>query len=167
MAAPPIRKKRSVQIAIARGKKPQKEKGRGIGYALADGSYEGVANEESCTITALDVTTAFAVPNPNASSQSASVFSGLVALQVALPSRSLSLLWTGPFIFKPTLSAVDGEQSKRSLDHCQCRSSVQRKISSSSRIVVVNVFSTAGLCNPIFPFAQIFHILFTAVPNRR
>jgi len=47
--------------------------------------------------TALDAITAFAVPNPNCSSQSQSVFSGLVALQVALPSRSLSLLRTGKF----------------------------------------------------------------------
>ena len=75
----------------------------------------------------LDVTTAFAVPNPNASSQNASVFSGLVALQVALPSRSLSLLWTGSFNFEPTLSAVDGDQLKRTLNICQRHSSVQRQ----------------------------------------
>ncbi len=43
---------------------------------------------DACTITALDVITAFAVPNPNGSSQSPSVFSGLVALQVALPNGS-------------------------------------------------------------------------------
>jgi len=52
---------------------------------------------DTCTVTALDVITAFAVPNPNCSSQSQSVFSGLGALQVALPSRSLSLLRTGEF----------------------------------------------------------------------
>jgi hypothetical protein len=34
---------------------------------------------ETCTVTALDAITAFAVPNPNYSSQSMSVFSGLVA----------------------------------------------------------------------------------------
>jgi len=45
-----------------------------------------------------DAITAFAVPNPNCSSQSQSVFSGLVALQVALPSRSLSLLRTDKFL---------------------------------------------------------------------
>jgi len=72
----------------------ERDKGRDIGYALAAGSCEGANSVDACTITALDVTTAFAVPNPNGSSQSPSVFSGLVALQVALPNGSPSLLWT-------------------------------------------------------------------------
>ena len=55
---------------------------------------------EACTVAALDAITAFAVPNPNCSSQNQSVFSGPVALQVALPSRSLSLLRTGKFLFR-------------------------------------------------------------------
>ena len=62
---------------------------------------------ETCTVTALDAITAFAVPNPNCSSQSQSVFSGQVALQVALLGRSPSLLRTGKVLIKPTLSAVD------------------------------------------------------------
>ena len=41
---------------------------------------------DACTVAALDAITAFAVPNPNCSSQKQSVFSGLVALQVALRS---------------------------------------------------------------------------------
>jgi hypothetical protein len=82
-------------------------KGRDIGYALATDSCEGVYSVEACTITALDVITAFAVPNPNCSSQSQSVFSGLVALRVAPVSRSPSLLRTGKVLIKPTLSAVD------------------------------------------------------------
>jgi hypothetical protein len=40
---------------------------------------------DACTTTALDATTAFAVPNPNAPSQALSVFSGLVARRVAPP----------------------------------------------------------------------------------
>ena len=52
---------------------------------------------DTCTVAALDVITAFAVPNPNCSSQSQSVFSGLVALQVTLSSESLSLLRIGKF----------------------------------------------------------------------
>jgi hypothetical protein len=52
------------------------------------------------TVAALDAITTFAVPNPNHSSQSQSVFSGLVAHQVALPSRSLSLLRTGNVLFR-------------------------------------------------------------------
>jgi len=54
---------------------------------------------ETCTVAALDVITAFAVPNPNCSSQNQSVFSGLGALQVALTSGSLSLLRTDKFYF--------------------------------------------------------------------
>jgi hypothetical protein len=50
---------------------------------------------ETCTVAALDVITAFAVPNPNCPSQDQSVFSGLAALQVALLGLSLSLLRTG------------------------------------------------------------------------
>jgi len=54
---------------------------------------------DTCTVAALDAITAFAVPNPGFSSQSQSVFSGLVALQVALPSESLSLLRTDKVYF--------------------------------------------------------------------
>jgi len=64
------------------------EKGKGcdIGYALAANSCEGANSVEACTVTAFDAITAFAVPNPNCSSQRQSVFSGLAALRVAPPS---------------------------------------------------------------------------------
>jgi hypothetical protein len=75
---------------------------------------------DACTVTALDAITAFAVPNPNCSSQSQSVFSGLVSDQVTLASRSPSLLRTGKVLFKPTLSAVDVCQLKQLLHRCQC-----------------------------------------------
>jgi hypothetical protein len=39
-------------------------KGCDIGYALAANSCEGVNNVDACTVTALDATTAFAVPDP-------------------------------------------------------------------------------------------------------
>ena len=50
---------------------------------------------EACTVTALDAITAFAVPNPNNSSQSSRFFR--VWLPAGLPQRtgSPSLLWTG------------------------------------------------------------------------
>jgi hypothetical protein len=51
------------------------------------------------TVAALDAITAFADSNPNCSSQNQSVFSGLVARQIALPSRSLSLLRSGKVYF--------------------------------------------------------------------
>ena len=45
-------------------KGPGKGKGCDIGYALAANSCEGVNNVDACTVTALDVNTAFAAPNP-------------------------------------------------------------------------------------------------------
>jgi hypothetical protein len=77
----------------------QNRKGCDIGYALAASSCEEADSVESCTVAALDAITAFAVPNPNFSSQTQSAFSGLVVLQVALKSRSLSLLRTDKFYF--------------------------------------------------------------------
>jgi hypothetical protein len=71
---------------------PESGKGCHLGYASAICSCEEANSVDTCTVAALDVITAFAVPNPNCSSQNQSVFSGLVARQVALPSRSLSLL---------------------------------------------------------------------------
>jgi len=72
-------------------------KGCDIGYAPATNSCERASSVDTCTIAALDAITAFAVPDPNCSSQNQSVFSGLVALQVAPQSRSLSLLRIGKF----------------------------------------------------------------------
>ncbi len=74
-------------------------KGCDIGYVPAICSCEGADSVDTCTVAALDAIAAFAVPNPGSSSQSQPVFSGLVALQVALMSRSLSLLRTDKFYF--------------------------------------------------------------------
>jgi hypothetical protein len=60
-----------------------KGKGCDIGYALATSSCEGANSVESCTVTALDAITAFAVPNPNYSSQSRRFFQ--VWLLIRLP----------------------------------------------------------------------------------
>ena len=62
---------------------------------------------EACTATALDAITAFAVPNPNCLSPGQSVFSGLVAPQIASRRGSLSLLRTGEVLLAPTLSAIN------------------------------------------------------------
>jgi hypothetical protein len=78
---------------------PENRKGCDIGYAPAICSCEGAKSVDACTVAALDAITAFAVPNPNCSSQNQSVFSGLAALQVALPSRSPSLLRIGKVYF--------------------------------------------------------------------
>ena len=72
-------------------------KGCDIGYAPAMCSCERAYSVDTCTVAALDVITAFAVPNPNSPSQDLSVFSGLVALRVAPLRRSLSLLRVSEF----------------------------------------------------------------------
>jgi hypothetical protein len=77
------------------GKCVSNGKGCDIGYAPATSSCEEANSVDTCTVAALDAITAFAVPNPNCSSQSQSVFSGLGALRIASVSRSLSLLRTG------------------------------------------------------------------------
>ena len=63
-----------------------KGKGRDIGYALAASSCEEANSVEACTITAPDAITAFAVPNPNHSSQSCRLFR--VWLPSGLPHRA-------------------------------------------------------------------------------
>ena len=63
-----------------------KGKGCDIGYALAIRSCEGANSVETCTVTALDAITAFAVPNPNYSSQSRRFFQ--VWLLFGLPRRA-------------------------------------------------------------------------------
>ena len=80
---------------------------------------------DACTVAAPDAITAFAVPNPNRSSQSQLVFSGLVARRVASPSGSPSLLRISNVLFSLTLSAVDASEGKRSVNTCQCRLLVQ------------------------------------------
>ena len=87
---------------------PKNGKGCDIGYAPATSSCEGANRVDACTVAALDAITAFAVPNPNCFSQKQSVFSGPVALQVALPSRSLSLLRKGKFYFANPFSRRRG-----------------------------------------------------------
>jgi hypothetical protein len=99
----PLAKILSPESGQIRGKgadlRPGNRKGCDIGYAPAISSCEGANSVDARTIAALDAITAFAVPNPNCSSQNQSVFSGLVARQVALVSRSLSLLRSGKVYF--------------------------------------------------------------------
>ena len=86
----------------------RKWKGCDIGYAPAASSCERAYSVDTCTVAALDAITAFAVPNPGSPSQSQPVFSGLVALQVALPSESLSLLRSGKVHFANPFSRRRG-----------------------------------------------------------
>ena len=97
---PRLEKQSRLRASICAGDR----KGCDIGYAPSASSCERANSVDACTIAALDAITAFAVPNPNCSSQKQSVFSGLVALQVALLSRSLSLLRTDKFYFAKPFS---------------------------------------------------------------
>jgi hypothetical protein len=74
-----------------------KGKGCDIGYALATSSCEGADSVEACTVTALDAITAFAVPNPNYSSQSRRFFQ--VWLLFGLPHRADHSAYFGPAKF--------------------------------------------------------------------
>src|SRR4029077_8071788 len=96
-------------------------RGRDIGYALAADSCEEAGSVDACTIAAPDAITAFAVPNPNCSSQSQSVFSGLVARQVSSPSGSPSLLQTSPMLLAPILSADVTYDHRTGDTGSQCR----------------------------------------------
>ena len=82
---------------------------------------------DACTVTTLDVITAFAVPNLNCPSQDQSIFSGLAASRVAPLCLSPSLLRTGNDLFLPTLSTVDGNHIKVLLHTCQCSFRRNRK----------------------------------------
>jgi hypothetical protein len=64
----------------------KKGKGCDIGYALAISSCEEANSVDACTVTASDAITAFAVPNPNSSSQSRRFFQ--VWLLFGLPRRT-------------------------------------------------------------------------------
>jgi hypothetical protein len=76
------------------GGTPEKGKGCDIGYAPAASSCEGAFGVDACTVTALDAITAFAVPNPNYSSQSRRFFQ--VWLLFGLPRRADHSAYFGP-----------------------------------------------------------------------
>jgi len=145
-------------VPVATRNHATNRKGRDIGYALAASSCEGANRVEACTVTAPDAITAFAVPNPNSSSQSPSVFSGPVVHRVAPAERITQLTSDRLILFEPTLSAVDGSHTKFTSQKCQRRFSVQtayflsvhnRNVKSCSDAVLqprkirVNSFSTS------------------------
>jgi hypothetical protein len=65
---------------------PQNRKGCDIGYVPAASSGEGVNDVETCTVTAPDAITAFAVPNPGSGSHNCRFFRVWQFVQVALPN---------------------------------------------------------------------------------
>ena len=71
------------------------KKGCDFGYAPVTNSCEGANDPDTCTVTALDATSAFAEPDPGYPSQGSPVFSGPVAHRVAPVCGSPSLLRIG------------------------------------------------------------------------
>ena len=99
----------SVEVAGKGCDKRTNRKGCGFGYALAADSCEEVSRVDACTTTALDVTTAFAVPNPNCLSRGRRFF------RVWLPSKSPcrashSAYFELANVNLPVLSAIDGRK---------------------------------------------------------
>jgi hypothetical protein len=79
---------------------------------------------EACTITAPDVITAFAVPNPDHSSQSCRFFR--FGGPAGYPTRADHPIYFGLVSFiEPTLSIVDIAKAKLLVAGCRCRFSVQ------------------------------------------
>ena len=60
-------------------------KGCDIGYGLAANSCEGVNSVDTCTVTALDAITAFAVPSPSVLSQARRFFRAWRSVWVTPP----------------------------------------------------------------------------------
>ena len=69
----PVQSTGTADLAEER-KREEREKGCGLGYALAVNSCEGVSSVDACTVAAPDAITALAVPNPSCSSQSSWFF---------------------------------------------------------------------------------------------
>jgi len=82
-------------------------KGCDIGYALAANSCEGVNNVDARTVTALDAITAFAVPNPNHTSQRRWIF------RVWQPSESPRRTYHSAYFGLATLSSANPFSHRR------------------------------------------------------
>ena len=92
----------------------RKGKGCDIGHALAMNSCEGAHSVETRTVTALDAITAFAVPNPNYSSQSRRFFQVWSPGGSPRPADHSVYFGLAHFIV-PTLSTVDGSNLNRAV----------------------------------------------------
>ncbi len=80
---------------------------------------------DACTVTALDAITAFAVPNPNYSSQSRRFFRVWMPVELPLRADHSAYFGLAKVLIKPTLSAVDACHPKYLLQSCQRLFSVQ------------------------------------------
>jgi hypothetical protein len=80
---------------------------------------------DACTVTALDAITAFAVPNPNYSSQISRFFQVWMPVKLPLRANHSAYFGLARILLQPTLSAIDEGHLKCLLQSCQCRFSVQ------------------------------------------
>ena len=92
----------------------EKSKGCDIGYALAVSSCEEANSVDARTVTASDAITAFAVPNPNYSSQSRRFFQ--VWLLFGLPRRADHSAYFG--LAKVYLSQPFQPSTEENLESC-------------------------------------------------
>jgi len=100
---------------------------------------------DTCTVAALDVITAFAVPNPNCPSQDHRFFQ--VWSPYKLPCRADHPAYFGLASFiSPILSAVDVSETKQLLHRCQ------RNYRCNHEISVNGIVENRVLCT--FPLPQ-------------
>jgi hypothetical protein len=101
---------------------------------------------DACTVTALDVITAFAVPNLNCSSQSQSIFRVWRQHRVASLRLSLGLLRIGNVLFSPTLSTVPASHIKVLPRACQRSFEQELKISVNAFVEKRDELASDGSC---------------------
>jgi hypothetical protein len=132
------------------------EKGKGcdIGYALAADSCEGANSVETCTVTALDAITAFAVPNPNCLSQVQSVFSGLAARPVSLGADHSAYFGLAKFYLSQPFQPSTGVKVRICLgivnDIFRCNCALAGCENAEFQIIASGMFMNGEL--KLFPF---------------
>jgi hypothetical protein len=136
------------------GQNSRKDKGCDLGYALAARSCEGANSVEHAPSQPFDAITAFAVPNPNFSSQSRRFFQ--VWSSSRSPCRADHPIYFGLANFIRT-NPFDHRRAKGKLlpDHCQCPFSVQCRQSPDLHATKCNPSETrtfAGLSICLFSF---------------
>jgi hypothetical protein len=107
------------------------EKNRDIGYALAANSCERVSDVDTCTVAVPDAISAFAVPNPGASSQSRRFFRVWPSSESPRPTNHPAYFGLTT-ILKPTLSAIDDTKISASSEVVNARFLCKQRVGDGS-----------------------------------
>jgi hypothetical protein len=107
------------------------EKNRDIGYALAANSYERVSDVDTCTVAVPDAISAFAVPNPGASSQSRRFFRVWPSSESPRPTNHPAYFGLTT-ILKSTLSAIDDTKISASSEVVNARFLCNQRVGDGS-----------------------------------